>query len=233
MFYSNLNFSRISTNDPLFFLKPKEISFSSVEEKGCGETKTKVENIGLKLFTILIIGAEVVEKKLLDKHEVRKSLINGSFFTNYQLNEHVLDLLGDLNKQILEDEFKYGLKGLVKRVLSATVNFFTKGLLMLLGVKFFIPGNSCSWADKVIERAKENKGLILLVALQENEKLLSETMDIPLEQLRKEKFSDLNKIYKKKILKLHPDKILGKEKELMKLSQYWNNHKEIYQLQAQ
>ncbi len=182
-------------------------------------------------FTQLITIADLLAKSILiDKKKMEEIIETGSMSEYYHEEIETIDITG-LEKMCGHVKKKHfcGLKGLIKRIFSALNNLYIKACLVFLDSKFYFPGDTSAWADKVIKKVKENKAKFVFLVYQKSIELLSEKFNLSKEEIETSKFEELNKVYKKQALKVHPDK-KGSEAEFVKLSRSWNLYREFHQL---
>ena len=122
--------------------------------------------------------------------------------------------------------------GAVRRVFSALINFFRKyNLYIKTGI--YWPGNSCHYADKVVAKINHIKLAFAKTALEVSKEVLSDRLEISLEQLESMDIGQLKKIYHKKVLAVHSDKNhtdpLAADK-FQEINQVWGDFNELVKL---
>lgn len=119
-----------------------------------------------------------------------------------------------------------GLMGIVRRFFSALANFFRKYVNLTVETNISWPGNSCHYADQVVYQLNKIKCIFICQAYEASKEVLSERLELSVEELEKLKISDLKKFYTKKALALHPDKNPGnphKAAEFEKVNSVWGD----------
>lgn len=100
--------------------------------------------------------------------------------------------------------FNRGIGGKLKRFFSLIANFFLKyDLYLETGI--YWPGDSCVYANKVAQKINKLKNLFLSFE-EGNKKLLAERLEISLEDFKGMDSQEIKKVWKEKILLVHPDK---------------------------
>jgi hypothetical protein len=104
--------------------------------------------------------------------------------------------------------FEKGIMSFVRSIFSALCNFFRKyNRYVKTGI--YWPGNSCSYADKVIAQMNLIKKIYVEKVIQASTEELSKNLGIPYEEIEHMELEEIRKLYKKKIIQLHPDKNPG------------------------
>lgn len=149
--------------------------------------------------------------------------------------------LENLQKKIKVKYFENGVKAAVRSIFSALYNFFVKYRLIRSGIESAIywPGNSCTYADKVIANyhhiIKEIHKKEVPIALEISKKHLSEHLDISVDELNKLDLSEIKKRYYRFSLENHPDKIKGdakKEEKFKNINLVWKDYQDLVALEV-
>jgi hypothetical protein len=135
---------------------------------------------------------------------------NASTEINNFVNLYSTKALEKMRDKVKVKYFDQGMRGVVLSFFSAISNFFMK-YIKAAGVcdtGIYWPGNSSSYADKVIKKIQEVKNIILDVAIEVSRDQISKHLEIDSKELARMSFSDINSLRKRKIRLLHFDKNL-------------------------
>ncbi len=104
--------------------------------------------------------------------------------------------------------YEKGWMGIVCRCISAIGNLFRKyDLYTYTGI--FWPGNSCNYADKVVENINRMKTNILFNAINVSQENIYTILEVPQEEKREISFAEIRRRYRRKLREIHPDKNIG------------------------
>lgn len=202
--------------------------FGRTNETGLEEVKKlsfvrvrKLTSSELVYFTDIMtrnVSEKIVEKKeILD--QVKKG--EGASFLTAFLEENFpsTEKLEEIKVKIKARFVENGFKGFICSIFSAIANFFRKyNLYRTTGI--YWPGNTHSYVCKVIAKRQN----LIDAVLEANKKELSKNLGIPFEQFVTSQPDDLKKIYRDKVLELHPDKSKEKSHEsFQQLERVWKD----------
>lgn len=139
--------------------------------------------------------------------ELKKRVVDGEasrYFTK-ELDVTVAGL-ETMRDRVWTKYFDQGVMGFLYRIFSAIANFFTKYREYTTDTGIIWPGNTCSYADKVVKQINRLKAMYVLYALEGSKRIVSERLGVSLDELEGLKVTDLKKYYHKKVMLLHPDK---------------------------
>lgn len=154
----------------------------------------------------------VLEDFILKKEDVEKLVNQGGasyYFENELVSTKDLEIM---RERVWTKYFDQGVMAIVRRIFSALINFLRKyNNTTETGITW--PGDSCHYADQVIQQvnkqANKIKSVFISFAYAKSKEIVSESLGMSLEELESLQMSDLKKCYNKKALQLHPDKNLG------------------------
>lgn len=150
-----------------------------------------------------------------------------SFAELAELHTLTLDLKR-MRDKVRTKYFNCGWKSMVRSCLSAIANFFLKyNLYAETGI--YWPGNSCSWADKIIHQINQVNNAFAL-AIKANQQLLSECLEISLEELLQMEKEEVKKRWRAKVLQTHPDKFPAKAEQFKKIKSIYRDFEELARL---
>jgi hypothetical protein len=163
--------------------------------------------------------------------EVKEWVATGQASRSFDELAELPPLIGGLKRMRDAVRVKYfngGWRSVVRSCFSAIANFFLKyNLYAETGI--YWPGNSCSWANKIIHQINQvNRAFAL--AVKANQQLLSECLEIPLEELLQMEKKEVKKRWQKKALETHPDKFPAKVEEFKKIKSVYRDFEELAKL---
>jgi hypothetical protein len=104
--------------------------------------------------------------------------------------------------------YEKGWVALIRRCFSAIGNFFKKyDLYIYTGI--YLPGNSCTYADKVVENIHRIKTVILSNAINISQENVYDILEVPQEEKGVISFDEIKRRYRRKMLQVHPDRNNG------------------------
>lgn len=130
-----------------------------------------------------------------------------------------------MREKVWNKYFDKGLMGIVCRFFSALANFFIK-YSNYIETGIIWPGNSCAYADQVVDRLNRIKTSFIRTAYKASKEVVSDRLGISLDEFDGMQFNAIKKIYYQKAMQLHPDKNLGNPNaaaEFRKVNQAWKD----------
>lgn len=142
--------------------------------------------------------------------------------------------LKNLSEKIAVKYFDNSTMGFIRRIFSALNNIFRKYNLYL-STGIYWPGDSCTYAVKVVSRIDRILPTLVKTALEASKEILSKCLEITLEDLESMELGELKKNYHKKILTLHPDKNKDPkaQEKFEEINQVWGDYSHLINLNAE
>lgn len=165
--------------------------------------------------------------------EMKKLAEKGEAFHYLEKDIASTEGLESLSLKIGPKYFDNSLMGVVRRIFSALNNLFKKyNLYLETGI--YWPGDSCTYASKVVSQIDRIKQVFAKTALEASKEILSSRLEISLDELEAMEFDQLKKLYRKKVLAVHPDKNndpLAKDK-FKEINQVWGDYNQLVKFTA-
>lgn len=150
--------------------------------------------------------------KIIPSGDAIKELVEQSETASY-LEQNIASTAGlERMKNKVQEKYFDGWMGVFRKFFSAIANFFRK-YDSYLETGIYWPGSSISYANKVIDQINRLKKVYLNKVIPLSREKLIQRLDIKKEEAENLSFEDIKKIYKKKIILLHPDKNFNLPKE--------------------
>ncbi len=109
-----------------------------------------------------------------------------------------------MREKVWNKYFDQGLMAMIRRFFSSLSQFFIKyNKFVETGVW---PGNTCTYADQVVAQINLIKRIFIAYAYKASKLILSERLGKTLEELEEMEFEAIQKLYRQKALRTHPDK---------------------------
>lgn len=185
----------------------------------------------------------VINKLIPEENEIDRLIDQGEaacYFKN-ELSMAPAESLETMRQKVWTKYFDQGIMGFVYRFFSALANFFKKyNNIAAPDTNVFWPGNSCHYADQVIQDLNQKlnkiKPIYIQYAYKASKEIVSDSLGVPLEELENLEMRDLKKFYNKKVLQLHPDKNQSDPKaseKFEKINRTWGDFVELRKLKQQ
>lgn len=191
-------------------------------------------------FSELVFISDVFTSRVLPPDDEVRALVekgDASKFFEKEVEAIASQGLENMRDKVWTRYFEHGIMGIVRRFFSALANFFLKyggeeEDDSAYETDIIWPGNSCHYADQVVEQITRVKKIFLQMAFQASKEVLSNNLDLSLEEFEQAEFSDLKKRYYKKMLSLHPDKNPDEAatSQFKAVNQTWHDFVQLQQL---
>jgi hypothetical protein len=124
-----------------------------------------------------------------------------------------------------------GLMAYVRRFFSAIANFFLK-YNQFVDTGIYWPGNSCRYADQVVDQINRIKRVYIRQAYEASKEILCDRLGILPEEVEQKDFETMRLIYRKKILQVHPDKNKdpNANDQFNKVNRAWGDFGQLHKL---
>lgn len=179
--------------------------------------------------------SSVVAKESFSDEDIDELLEKGVasqyFEVNVKLSTRGLEAM---REKVWTKYFEEGMMGIIHRVISAIANFFFK-YLCSIDTDIDWPGDSCNYADQVINRMNRVMKGFLDRAYEASKEFVSERLEIPLDEFKEMEFDTIKTLYRKKALQLHPDKNTDPAavEKFQKINSMWACFVELHRLKEQ
>lgn len=157
-----------------------------------------------ELVLITDVFSVIVKESIPNDEEIQEIVERGDatdYFNEFPSTEGLVEM----RKKVWTKYFNSGLRAIVCRFFSALSNFFIQ-YNKSIDTGIYWPGNSCTYADQVVDQLNRIKRIFIHRVYEANKEILSDHLGKTVEELQGVGFGVIKKLYMQKALQFHPDK---------------------------